>query len=225
MKSKICLFLMAILLTSVVCASESVITPVQNVKDIVVNVRIQPIILTTNQVGWKVLDTTTMAGSEPNDLTATKGAGGYGGRTYAAVIADTNSGALEVSVVTIPQTWNGIKFRCIGVTDNNTVTYQIYAGTIADVNTDGKIPTGSNCALVNIGQLAFTIGGQVSDTSGYNFADQVTVTSYTTTKSWISYGAANDRVAQATIDLEGENILVLVPTTCNCNCKLLGKGF
>lgn len=202
--------LIFIVAVSIYAASTS--TMVKSIKTVEKNYSIQQVTLLTNQLDWETLDTTTMAGNEPNDLGATE-------RTYAQVIADSNTGAAEITVVTIPSTWNGVKFRCMGATDTNTVTYQVYVGTLMDYDTD--------CDLAFAGQLAWTIGGQTSLTSGYYYAESVTVTTTTSscTASWSSASPANDKIAQARIDLEGENLLVLIPTTVNCNCKLLGKGF
>jgi hypothetical protein len=229
MKRKICVLLIMLFFCSVVYSAETV-TVSENIKDYVDSLKTSPVVLTTNQNEWIVLDTTTMADSEPNDPCAATGeAGGYGGRTLSAVLADTNSGALEISVVYLNNpTWNGALFQLVGITDGNTVTYQIYTGTLP-VGVGGTIIAGSNCALHHKGQLAWTVGGQVSDISGYNFADALTVTTSalsTGTASWnvTNPGAGTDRVAQGKVDLEGANVIVCVPVIVNCDCKLLGKG-
>ena len=79
--------------------------------------------------------------------------------------------------------------------------------------------------LTNLGELAFVIGTQVSTTSTYEMADAVTVTAKDSADSWVSAGAGGtNRTAEATIDLHGSNVLVIVPTTCSADSRLLIKG-
>lgn len=210
MKRKIFGILVLIFLAVIIYAAETS-TVHENVRDMYKNVKIQPVFVATNQVGWKILDSTTSFGKEPNDLE-------IGGRTYASILADTNEGALEVSIVHIPPTWTNVRFRCIGVSEDSNVIYQVYAGTLAE---------GSDCELAKVGQLTFVIGTQQSTITGYKMADTVTATTTEDdwVKSWATSSPANNHVAEATVDLMGEDILVLVPTTADCDCKLLGKGF
>jgi hypothetical protein len=226
MKRIVC-FLILLLLQTSVYATATTSTVSEDVKNTVDNLRNSPMILITNQNTWQVLDVTTDAGSEPNDLTAAAGYGGYGGRTYLAVIGDANTGAAEVNAVIIPGTWNSARFRLVGAADAGTVTYQVYGGTLP-MGSGGTVnTTTANCALAYYGQLAFTVGTQLSDIAGYYFADQVTIT--TTNQdhptTWSFNSTEDDRVAECRIDLLGDNLLVLVPTTCTTNCKLLGKGY
>lgn len=167
----------------------------------------------TPQDKWQVIDTTSSAGTEPTDLAVTE-------RTYTTVltaIAAAASGDDEIAVFPIQGGWNAIRLRCIGITDNGTITYQIYLGTLANRGTD--------CELVKAGQLAFVIGTQVSVTSTYEMADAVTVTSYCWPKSWGVASPGAELVAEATIDLIGADVLIAVPTVASCDAKLLGKGF
>lgn len=212
MRNKIISALCLIGLVSVLFAVPTTRDKTDNIKLNEKNYSIQPTVLTTLQKEWVPFDTTTMAGVEPNDLTTDQ-------RTYAKVIADSNGYAAEISVITVPETWNGIKLRCLGTVDGNSVTYQIYIGTIEN---------STDCDLAYAGQLAWTIGGQVSSTSSsYYCADTLTITSTqaTNTAAWSLTSPENDRVAQAKLDLEGENIIVVVPTTANCDAILYGKGF
>jgi len=127
----------------------------------------QGVVLMSSQVAWQVLDTTSSSGTEPTDPAVDE-------RTYdtlTTAITTASSGDDEISYAHIPPTWNGLRFRCIGITNNGTTTYQIYLGTLAG---------GTDCILVNAGQLAFTVGQQVSDTSTYELADAVTITA----KDW-----------------------------------------
>lgn len=169
---------------------------------------------------WTVLDTTTSDGNEPNDLAADE-------RTYSAVesaisTAASGDGDDEISIVRINRTGatksktNVIRFRCIGITDNANVVHDIYSGTLGNK---------SNCNLTYLGQLDWTIGQQASTTDTYEMADQVSVTQGDTTVDWNSESAADDRVAEAVIDLQGSDILVIVPSTSACDSKLLGKGY
>ncbi|MHA1840842.1 MAG: hypothetical protein ACTSYW_02580 [Candidatus Heimdallarchaeota archaeon] len=165
---------------------------------------------------WQVLDTTTSTGDEPTALAV-------GERTYSTVtaaIAAASSGDDEISIYRISRSSrsinNFVRMRCIGITDNQSVVYNVYGGTLS---------YGSDCALTFVGTLSFTIGTQVSDTSNYEFADTITVTEGDTTEDWLSESPESERVAEAAIDLQGMDILVLVATTAGCDCKLLGKFY
>lgn len=101
------------------------------------------------QIGWVILDETTSTGTEPSDLAVTE-------RTHAliqAAITAAASGDDEISVVHLPASWNEIRLRAAGITDDGTATYQIYLGTLAG---------GADCDLAYAGQCAFTIGTQSS---------------------------------------------------------------
>jgi len=164
----------------------------------------------TAQDVWIVVDSTTSSGDEPNDLAV-------GERTYATVKEAAEGGDAEISIQRIDETWNAGRFRCIGDTNDSSVTYQIYLGTLG--------PDGTDCELAKAGQLAFTIGTQASTVSTYEMAHTVTVTSYCWAKAWSSASPGSNLVAEAAIDLMGADILVAVPTTAGCDCKLLFKGF
>lgn len=109
-------------------------------------------ILHTMQNGWVVVDETTSTGDEPSALAA-------GERTKLlvdAAIAAASSGDGEISTFVIPANWNGVRFRSVGITDNDTQTYQIYLGT------KGSLASNADCELAYVGQLVFTTGTQVS---------------------------------------------------------------
>jgi hypothetical protein len=91
----------------------------------------------------------------------------------------------------------------------------------------GTLGRGSNCDLSYIGTLAFTVGTQVSTYSTYKFADQVTVTEGGTTADWISESAADNRVAEASIDLQGDDTIIVVPIqgSLSADAKLLVKFY
>jgi hypothetical protein len=184
------------------------------------NQLVEPGQLHTGKNTWVVLDATTSSGTEPSDLAV-------GERTYTtivAAIAAASSGDEEISIygdslaeLQILESWNNARFRCIGVTNNQTVTYQIYLGTLGVGGTD--------CEVVKAGQLAFTIGQQVSSTSTYKLADTLTVTASDWAKSWTSSSPGGDKVAEAAIDMMGADIIVAVASTAGCDCKLLAKGY
>ncbi len=176
---------------------------------------VQPGQLHTERSTWTVLLATASAGDEPNDLAVAE-------RTYATVIAaaeggDSKIGVLDLRTPVIRQSWNKLRLRCIGISDGNSIVYQIYTGTLGVGGTD--------CALVKSAQLAFTIGTQASETATYEYADTLTITEYCTSLSWLANSPLNNLVAEGYIDLAGDDYLVIVPTTVNCNCKLLVKGF
>ena len=58
-----------------------------------------------------------------------------------------------MSIFPIPAKWNGLRFRCIGITDGQAITHQIYFGTLGG---------GLDCELTYVGQLAWTLGLQQS---------------------------------------------------------------
>ena len=177
--------------------------------------------LMTNQLPWVVVETCTSDGNEPSDLAVTE-------RTYltvkAAIVAaggDTGTGVgsegdAEIQIFPIPPWWNGGIFECIGISNNNSVTHQIYLGTLGD---------DSDCELVKVGQLAWTIGTQVSTVSTYELADTLTVTGYCWTSSWSSTSPTGELVAMASLDFKGSDIMVIVTTTSACDSKLKVKGF
>lgn len=254
-------------------------------------------VLLTSQIGWNILDETSSAGDEPTDLAVTE-------RTYATVvaaIAAASSGDDKISIAHLPASWNGIRFRVIGVAENGTATYQIYLGSRAG---------GADTELAYAGQLAFTIGTQSSiysivaftsggtrtivqsdtvtgntsaetatvlsveltsgtfaagdaagnltvtsqsgtfqsetlnitdvttgivftnnatigsDMSRFEMADTLaTITTSDWTSTWTSTSPTGDRIAEAKLDLNGADTLIMVPTTITTNSKLLAKGF
>jgi hypothetical protein len=183
--------------------------------------RVDPGQLHTTKRAWVTLDSTSSAGTEPTDLAVTE-------RTYATVvaaIATAANGDDEISIYGDDDgerreisSWNGVRFRCIGTTNDGTATYEVDAGTLTIGGTD--------CNLAYMGQLAFTIGTQTSTTATYELADTLTAPSASDwTSSWTSVTPTGNRVAEAKIDLQGADLLVLVPTTASADCQLLGKGF
>ncbi len=166
--------------------------------------------LMSSQIAWQALDETA-SGSTASDL-------GVAERTYVTVLAAIATGTSnddEISYSRIPPTWNAVKFRCIGATEGGVITYQIYLGTLGG---------GTDCELVKAGQLAFVIGQQASITADFELAHTVTVTQYCWTKTFGSASPGGNLVATAEIDVQGADIMFVVPTAANCNAKLLVKG-
>ncbi len=128
------LIVFIVLALSVVCCAENT-TFVRQVEGAVLH---------TMQNAWQIVDTVTSAGDEPNSLGVTS-------RTKE--LAEALTGDNVISTFSIPSKWNGVRFRCIGITDGATITHQIYLGTV------GK---SGDCELSHAGQLAWTIGPQQS---------------------------------------------------------------
>lgn len=170
---------------------------------------VAPTSLATDQRTWQTIVTVASAGEEPNDLAVTE-------RTYTTIAALAEGGDDKITIVRIPTAWSYIRFRCIGISDNNAVTFQVYSGTLAN---------GTNCELVKMAQLAFTIGTQASTTATYEMADTLTLTSYCNLKTLRSVSPTGELVAEGGWDLLGDDVLVIVPTTVECNAKLQAKGF
>jgi len=173
----------------------------------------------TSIIPWTIIDSTTSDGNEPTALAVTE-------RTYVTVNAAIDAcspgeGDGEISIYRIAKTnqtrANAIRIRCMGITDANDITYNIYTGTL------GK--TGTDCSLSLLGTLAFTIGTQASIISGYEYASQLTVTEGGTSTAWTSKSADDDRIAEGGIKLQGSDLLVIVPTTCECDAKLEAKFY
>ncbi len=182
--------------------------------------RVDPGQVHTKRNTWVTVDTTSSTGTEPTDLAVTE-------RTYQTVktaITAAVSGDDEISVYDIPRSWNAIRLRAIGITNDGTATYQIYLGTLGDGNRDIDSTT-ADCELAYAGQLAFVIGTQVSTTNTYELADTVTVTSSDWPFSWTTKSPTGNRVAETVIDLMGTDVLIAVPTTVSADCKLIAKGF
>lgn len=173
------------------------------------NQTVRPTSDVTDQKAWNVIATVASTGDEPNDLAV-------GERTYLTAKALAKGGDSKITIVKLPLSWNYVRFRCIGISDNNTVTFQVYSGSLG---------AGTDCELVKMGQLAFTIGTQVSTTATYEMADTLTLTSYCYLRPAFSVSPVGELVAEAGWDLLGDDILVIVPTTVSCDAKLLAKGF
>ncbi len=188
--------------------------------------RVQRGQLRTPRFRWEVLATTLSAGTAPNDIDSdTRGSGGD--VTYQQVktlIVAAANGDDKISMFDIPGAWNGGVFRARGITDGAAVTYQMYAGTLGDGNRHADV-TAADCVLAYLGQLAFTIGTQLSDRSGYLMADTLVITSSDWSHLWRQSSPTGNRVAEGRIYLGRADLLVCVPTTVEADCQLLGTGY
>lgn len=158
---------------------------------------------------WVAVDTTSSDGDEPNDLAVSE-------RTYATVSAAAEGGDDEITVYSIPTSWNTMRLRCIGITNDQSIVHQIYLGTLGIGGTD--------CELNKAGQLTWTIGTQVSATATYELADSIAATD-TGTEEWDEIDPDDNTVAEAKIALMGADTMVIVTTTAGCNAQLLAKGY
>lgn len=170
---------------------------------------VEPVASITRQRTWEAIASVSSVGEEPNDLAV-------GERTYTTVAVAAEGGDDKITIVKIPPSWSYIRFRCIGITNDANVVFQVYSGTLAN---------DSDCVLVKVAQLSFVIGTQSSTVSTYELADTLTLTEYCKILETASDSPTGELVAEAAWDLEGDDILVIVPTTVECNAKLLAKGF
>ena len=173
---------------------------------------IQPL---TVKNAWIVIDTTASAGDEPNDLAVTE-------RTYVTVSAAAEGGDDKITIygddpieAAEMKTWNVVKFRCIGITADSNIIHQVYLGTL-----NGE----DDCELVYAGELDWDIGTQASTTATYELADAVAATAGEVTKDFVVNSPGGERVAGADLNLDGADLIVVLPTTVASNCKLLAQG-
>lgn len=192
----------------------TIITPVDRE-----STRVDPGQVHTPRNTWVVIDATD-SGETVGNLGVTE-------RTYQTVLAAIATGTNnddEISIYDIPRSWNAARFRCIGKTDGGVITYQVWLGTLGDGNRHTDSTT-ADCELAYAGQLAFVIGQQASTTTDYELADTVTVTASDWPATWTSKTPTGNRVAEATIDLMGADVMVVLASAINCDAKLLGKGY
>lgn len=166
--------------------------------------------------GWDVINEIQSSGDEPTDLAVDE-------RTYSGVLSviEAEAGGDEkISYKQLTRSYitkaNSIRFRCMGKTADTTVTYDIYVGNVG---------RSDDCALTYLGQLSFTVGTQSSTYSDYEYADQVSITEGDTNADWVHKSAADNRVAEAGINLHGDDLLVIVPSTSGSDSKLQAKYF
>lgn len=177
--------------------------------------------LATPNFPWNTTASFLSAGTEATALAV-------GERTYKTVVAAiaaaaAASGDEEIVVYNIPYGTNVLRFRAIGLTNDGTVQVDVHTGTY-DGNTE-------DCELALRGTLTFTIGTQASVTASYEMARAVVLTGasdVSSTTSWtIATAGAAESIAEAMLDLQGDDILVLVPIegSLTANAKILTKPY
>lgn len=171
--------------------------------------------LITEQAEWFTLGSFLSAGDESNDLGVTQ-------RTQSgvqsAIGANANGQGKIIIYGPLPIAANAIRIRNIGLTAAGDHVYNIYTGASED----------HNFVYVLRGTLTFKTGSQASAILTYEFADLLTVTNTSASStSWTvaNPGDGSDLVAEAFIDLQGDDMIVIVPTTLDDNSKLLGKFY
>lgn len=175
--------------------------------------------LATPNFRWTVAATWTDAGTEPTSLAV-------GERTYKTIVAAiaaaaTDAGDEEIEIYTVPYGTNSIRIRAIGLTHTHVMIFDVLTGTYQGNTEDGE--------MVLRGTLIFTVGQQVSTTASYLMCDQVVLISASDAASTSRWTIANpgdtDTVAEAVLDLQGDDRVVLVPTTLSSNAKVLIKPY
>lgn len=169
--------------------------------------------LITEQAEWFTLGSFLSSGGASNDLGVTQ-------RTQSgvqsAIGAASNNQDQIVIYGPLPIAANAIRIRNIGLGAAGDHVYNIYTGASGDHNFD----------YVLRGTLTFKTGSQASAILTYEFADLLTVTNTSASStSWTvaNPGDGSELVAEAFIDLQGDDMIVIVPTTLDDNSKLLGK--
>jgi hypothetical protein len=213
MKKFIVMFLSVLFITA--CFASEEVHPID--KD---GTRVDPGAVHTARVRWVQIDTSTGSLTMPSDLSTIE-------RTYQAAktIQAANAGNDgEISFFDIPRSWNTIRLRAMGLTENVSYVTAIYFGTLGDGNRDID-STSVDAELSLAGNITWTIGAASSTVTGYRMADTVAVATDTWVKAWETDSFGNNRVAEALINLTGADIMVVVPTTAASDSILIGKGY
>lgn len=171
--------------------------------------------LTTNDSGWFTVAEFASSGGAATDLAV-------GERTYATIVAAIAADAGndgQIVIFDLPYGANAVRFRNIGLAAAGDHVYQVYSS--------AKFGA-ADSAFTKRGTLTFKTGSQASTFTGFEYADVLAVTN--TSESSVSWTVANpgdgtELVAEAFIDLQGDDTLVIVPTTLDDNSKLLGKYY
>jgi len=181
--------------------------------------------LATERETWRIANDCLSAGDEPTALAVTE-------RTFqtvnAAIIAGV-SGDEKISFYGLPQGANSVRITAVGITNDGTYTVDIYSG-VLDSTVDNAKKRSRDCNLTFVCTLAFIIGQQTAvlpdDSTGYEMAQSVGVTTGDWTGTIISEGTVDsDRTCEVRFDEFGDDVLVIVPTTCSANSMLLIKGY
>ncbi len=175
--------------------------------------------LTTPNFTWNTTASFLSAGTEATALAV----GERTFKTVTAIIAAASSGDDEIVIYNIPYGTNAMRFRAIGITNDGTVKIDVHTGTY-----DGDT---EDCELALRGTLTFTMGTQASVTASYEMARAVVLTTssdVSSTSSWtIATAGAVESIAEAMLDLQGDDIMVLVPIegSLTANAKILTKPY
>ena len=175
--------------------------------------------LTTPNFTWNTTAAFLSAGTEATALAV----GERTFKTVTAIIAAASSGDDEIVIYNIPYGTNAMRFRAIGLTNDGTVKIDVHTGTY-----DGDT---EDCELALRGTLTFTMGTQASVTASYEMARAVVLTTssdVSSTSSWtIATAGAVESIAEAMLDLQGDDIMVLVPIegSLTANAKILTKPY
>lgn len=177
--------------------------------------------LCTPNFTWNTTASFLNAGTEATALAV--GERTYKTVTAAIAAASSGDGDEEIVIYSIPYGTNAMRFRAIGLTNDGTVKIDIHTGTYDGATED--------CELALRGTLTFTIGTQASVTAGYEMARAVVLTGssdVSSTSDWtIATAGAAESIAEAMLDLQGDDILVLVPIegSLTANAKILTKPY
>lgn len=105
--------------------------------------------LHTMQNAWLIVESENSSETQTDALSTTERTK----KLLDSLIAANAATEAYISIFPIPPKWNAIRFRCIGITNNQDITHQIYFGTLG-----GEL----DCSLTYAGQLAWKIGLQQS---------------------------------------------------------------
>lgn len=178
--------------------------------------------LCTPNFPWVSVTAWTSAGTEPTALAV--GERTFKTVTAAIAAAATDAGDEEIVIYTVPYGTNAIRIRCLGTTANSGVTtFDVLSGTF-----NGGL---DDCNFALRGTLTFTTGSQVSAQNGtFEICDIVVLTASSdaaSTSDWTiaNPGDAGETAAEAMLDLQGDDTVVLVPTATDQNAIPLIKPY
>ena len=100
-----------------------------------------------------------------------------------------------------------MRFRNIGLAAAGDHVYELYTGSVG---------SNDDASFVKRGTLTFKTGSQASTFATYEYADLLIVTNTSASTSFWTVanpGDGTELVAEAFIDLQGDDTLVIVPTT------------
>lgn len=128
-------------------------------------------------------------------------------RKYSTFAADANN-----VIYPLNGRWNVIQIRNMSTTDGDTTVYDVYIA-----KKDG--------IFRRISTLTFTTGTQLSNYSGYEYADTLTAANADWHKSASALSPGSDSVAEWAIDVMGASYIGISPTTVTHIAKLEISGY